>query len=789
MPDKANESSKSPTQIAPPTSAQCTISSPRPASIFCSAPPEPARETLTFGPLSSSISRAKVEDRELLQQTPNFGGSSAASPLAFAEPISTTITAATALPSLTTQDILAFTSVAEAKAVIADFSEGQKDDLIEKLLQLTLEPFRPAPTLASTIAAIQSSQAPNPETTSTTLESSSLYALALDSSVHPASEPHSSALQSTTLHSSALDSSVQQSALHSSAHLSLAPHTSAFDPFALASSSLDPFAIHPSAFEPSALDSPTSFGLSTLQPSGLQHSHLNSSDHHSSVPQSSAFHSSALDSSTLKPLVFHSSALEPPALYLPGFDLYALQPSALQSSGLRSSGYQSSSQSSAFQVSTRKSSEHNPSMSTPGKRRAREARDEELRYRMPMVQQSGRRLQSALEIFDTNPWPTPIVPSQVHKELIESNILYLRRSLRNCELFAVDMARTTENLEFLDHRVLEFYEEIETMAAKQEPFVAEPEEDFSAEYFEDHPYTGLDLDTVDSIMTDTEEETTPKIGGAIEEAASWGATPKALHTESEGSSSVIFAQSVMPDPLSMPGTFTNAICHQEKFLSVPIMALTMMDITPTMRAPTAPRCVLLSHLEVGLDGVEALCQGYVTIDESTYWRENVRERRIGGLGVVKAGTGGYSEALKQEQLKKGMGRGEWLWLGIKFQQSGKERKRGKGGKWACFGVPIEAMKRGVIEEGSATYGGGVDGDGNEVPKHEVKVKRMTYRLSIGGIGCMDLWEGAEQWQNGAWEGIKKAMAHNGLLIRIVVPDDKTMELAQTKARAKNEGRA
>lgn len=35
-------------------------------------------------------------------------------------------------------------------------------------------------------------------------------------------------------------------------------------------------------------------------------------------------------------------------------------------------------------------------------------------------------------------------------------------------------------------------------------------------------------------------------------------------------------------------------------------------------------------------------------------------------------------------------------------------------------------------------------DGNEAPKYEVKVKRETYRLSICGITCVDLEEGAEQ---------------------------------------------
>lgn len=396
-------------------------------------------------------------------------------------------------------------------------------------------------------------------------------------------------------------------------------------------------------------------------------------------------------------------------------------------------------------------------------RRARESYDKHLSGHMPVVQQASRRLQSALEIFDADPWPTPIIPSQRHDDLVKSNTFHLRHFLRIYKVFAADMARKTENLDFLDHRALEFYEETEKMAAKQEVFDAEPG---------------------DAVMMDDEDETNPKMSGTIQVATSGEGPPKALHTKPTDSRIMALPQhspqSPIPESLLMPGTFSNVICHQKEFSAIPILALTM-DITSAMQAPNVRRCVLLSHLEVGLDGVEALCQGYVTIDESTYWRENVRESRVGRLGLVKRGAGGYSEALKQEQLKKGMGRGEWLWFSIKFQRSGKERKKGKGGKWACFGVPIEAMKQGVMEEGTAMHGGGVNEEGDEVPKYEVKVKRMTYRLSIGGIGCMDLWERAEQWQNGAWGRIRKAMAHNGLLIRIVVPGDETMERAQMRA--------
>ena len=59
---------------------------------------------------------------------------------------------------------------------------------------------------------------------------------------------------------------------------------------------------------------------------------------------------------------------------------------------------------------------------------------------------------------------------------------------------------------------------------------------------------------------------------------------------------------------------------------------------------------------------------------------------------MKADAGSYSEGSKQEQLKKGMRRGEWLWFGIKLQQSGKKEK---GDNWAV--VPMETIKVGVSE--------------------------------------------------------------------------------------------
>lgn len=441
-------------------------------------------------------------------------------------------------------------------------------------------------------------------------------------------------------------------------------------------------------------------------------------------------------------------------------------------------------------------------MATLEKEGVREARNQDLGDRMPRALEASRRLQSALEICGEDPWPAPFVPFQIHKELVVSNTLHLRNSLRTCELFAVDMARETEKLDFLDDRILPYYkDELETKTAKQEQSVAEPEEaDCSTKCFDGKSHTYIGLNTPDAVMRDAEDETISKMDGTTWEASnedisSMGNQHKETLSkeirdkcEPEGRRSVAFDQKSIALPQSaipdrpMPGTFTNAICHQKDFRPVPILALTMIDSTSASDAVTG-RNVLLSHLEVGLDAVEALCQGRVTFDESTFWRRNVWEAWIGKLGMVKADGGEYSETLEQVLLKEGMGLGEWLWFGIKYQQSRKERKKGKEGKWACFGVPIDAARQGVLEHGTAMYGGGVDVEGNRVAKYKAKVKRLTYSLSIGGIACMDLWEGAEQWQQGAWEEIKAAITHNRLLVRIVVPCDEMMDLGQKRAEA------
>lgn len=73
------------------------------------------------------------------------------------------------------------------------------------------------------------------------------------------------------------------------------------------------------------------------------------------------------------------------------------------------------------------------------------------------------------------------------------------------------------------------------------------------------------------------------------------------NTESKGSSSVAFAQqkkafplSAFPDPLLIPGAFTDAICYHEEFLPTLILALMMMDMTSAVKVPAAQHPMLLS---------------------------------------------------------------------------------------------------------------------------------------------------------------------------------------------------
>lgn len=457
-----------------------------------------------------------------------------------------------------------------------------------------------------------------------------------------------------------------------------------------------------------------------------------------------------------------------------------------------------------------------PSASNQAKKKEKvlEARDKHLEDHMPRVQKASHRLQSALEIFNGDPWPLP--PTRPLPDIaLQRKANEIRGALILCGDYAVEMNRKSENQDFVDRSILAmFYSKTE--------IGAQPEEiDTSKERVEDQQMTGgIDStpdhhstmhsrdqqiihgvdETPDTVMTDIDQvseasfgdDTTPKNDtsqksilndmkpekpqpGVHEVSIEDSATPKHTimkavfdavprNTMPKNSGTASGQALPVPDPTKMRGTFTHAICHQKKLTAEPILTLTLMDSSRVTSNPNEPQCTLLRHFEVGLDGVESLCRGFVTIEENSWWKKNVREKRLGRLGTVKAGAGGYSKELEKEQLKKGMGQGRWEFFGIKLQQSGKERKKGKGGKWACFGVPVEAIRPGADQMALVGFGGGTDINGNFVPKQQRQALRETAKFSAGGIACMDLWEGGEQWEKGIWQGARDAMAYNSLVV-------------------------
>ncbi len=224
---------------------------------------------------------------------------------------------------------------------------------------------------------------------------------------------------------------------------------------------------------------------------------------------------------------------------------------------------------------------------------------------------------------------------------------------------------------------------------------------------------------------------------------------------------------VVPNPQDMPGTLTEALCNWHRFLPTPILTLTLDDITTSIANPHQKMCVLLHHFEVGLDGVEAIIKGHVQIPE-TIERKEQREERLQKLGMRKSGDGGFSGALKKAQQDKTYGKGLWIFYGIRFKQTSKERKLRKPAKWLCFGTPREACNKLKVpvghDSGVVMLGGGLSRTGSKSDRYESRMTRKYLLMCKGGIAPIDAWEGAEDWKGGLLQRIRAAMANNGLRV-------------------------
>ena len=224
---------------------------------------------------------------------------------------------------------------------------------------------------------------------------------------------------------------------------------------------------------------------------------------------------------------------------------------------------------------------------------------------------------------------------------------------------------------------------------------------------------------------------------------------------------------VVPNPQDMPGTLTEALCNWHHFSSTPILTLTFDNITTAIANPRQKMCVLLHHFEVGLDGVEAIIKGFVQIPE-TIERKQQREERLQKLGMRKSGDGGFSGALKKAQQDKTYGKGLWIFYGIRFKQTSREKKLRKPAKWLCFGAPREACNKLKVpaghDSGVVMLGGGLSRTGSKTDRYGSRMTRKYLVMCKGGIAPIDAWEGAEDWKGGLLQRIRAAMANNGLRV-------------------------
>lgn len=233
----------------------------------------------------------------------------------------------------------------------------------------------------------------------------------------------------------------------------------------------------------------------------------------------------------------------------------------------------------------------------------------------------------------------------------------------------------------------------------------------------------------------------------------------------------------VPQPENMPQTLTEAICNYIPLEAKSILTLTLERVDPPIPCPTDRRCILLKHFEIGLDGVEGLCQGTAKIPETPAVTAE-RERRVGKIGTFKQGDGGFYRSLKSAQQKdQQYGKGYWYFFGVKFKQTSKERKLRRGGKFLLFGAPIEAVYHLDIkrsqENVAVLLGGGVDKSGTAIKPFKANFKRTHTLFSRGGAAPMDIWPGGQDWDDGVFKDIRAAMANNGLRVGFLYADTQT----------------
>ena len=376
---------------------------------------------------------------------------------------------------------------------------------------------------------------------------------------------------------------------------------------------------------------------------------------------------------------------------------------------------------------------------------------ENIDRRRPYVIEASLRLQNALDIRTTDPWPIPLALASFSENnpCVERNREKIRMALQSCENLGVRLDRSSGLGDFLDAT----FNDSQKSKAKSSSQILKASSG------------SWNTGGVPSIKIEDENQ----VIQAYHNHTDTGFVPSQRsvyhHNNSNDQSDGFIADQTkslksFPNLLEMSGSFTATLCAHWDLEVRPILTLTLRNTVSRAHSPTKR---LLRHFEVGLDDVEGIVYGEVVMQETISWKKRVREPRLGKLGFSKTGDGAYSKELDLAQRAAGWGQGRWLFFGVKFKQvSEKESK--SAGTWFCFGAPIEAVEKLPWTKQLVAIRGGKDSFGNNVPVETVECTRLINRFSLGGAACMDRWDGTDQWEDDVFGDIHNAMANVGLIV-------------------------
>ena len=381
---------------------------------------------------------------------------------------------------------------------------------------------------------------------------------------------------------------------------------------------------------------------------------------------------------------------------------------------------------------------------------------------------ASQRLQSLLRVQSREPWPLPPAPRPENKFLVEMNREALRRGLADCleATKGVRLDRTSANRELIDVEVKHLEGKnhvVRRLHSKQQSSTNQQE----CIYYGSKPIAPEEDDQTYDVGENFTSDRTTRLSTTTHPASRLPVILRdvdRLALKEAGSGRII---PYFPDPENMPGSFTNALCQLTQFVVQPCISLTLTDEEESQHDAKQSMSKMLHHFEIGLDGVEGIIRGQVAIPASREWTQ-MADQRLNPLHSIIQGVNRQHARSAASPDLEGYTRPVWVFFGIKFKQSGKEKKKGSG-RWVCFGAPAESFRR--CDGGDVQHR--VIPLGLQCPEEQpfirrAHVSRLSVRMSAGGPGCMDLYKGAEDYADGLWEMVQQKMGRVDLGVTVLL---------------------